>query len=148
MTYYSLIILVIFAFGPKLLVYTHTLIHIPYNPAFLHMTVLCCLQFPPSLRQIYIYCIFLGVREERKRERGKAYCTIIGVFAQIGKGIGGILYLVQNLQPTTTTVQTPYEILRQLPCYSTILYFTHGVHGIVHPLYCIHTHTLITVFTI
>ena len=99
-----------------------------------------------------------GGREERKRERGKAYCTIIGVFAQIGKGIGGILYLVQNLQPTTTTVQTPYEILRQLPCYSTILYFTHGtvyyietgycVHGTVHPLYCINTHTLITVFTI
>ena len=96
-TYYSLIILVIFAFGPKLLVYTHTLIHIPYNPAFLHMTVLCCLQFPPSLRQIYIYCIFLGVREERKRERGKAYCTIIGVFAQIGKRHRGHFILGSKL---------------------------------------------------
>ena len=40
-----------------------------YNPAFLHMTVLCCLQSPPLLRQIYTY--INGGREERKR--GKAY---------------------------------------------------------------------------
>ena len=40
-----------------------------YNLAFLHMTVLCCLQSPPLLRQIYTY--INGGREERKR--GKAY---------------------------------------------------------------------------
>ena len=69
-TYYSLIILVIIAFGPKLLVYTHTLIHIPYNPAFLHMTVLCCLQFPPfSPANIYILDIPRSPRGKKERKR-------------------------------------------------------------------------------
>ena len=70
-----------------------------YNPAFLHMTVLCCLQSPPLLRQIYTRRPCWG--GERK-EKGKVYYLFV---TKSVHHFGELFYTVlQHFIPTYCTV--------------------------------------------
>ena len=91
-----------------------------YSPAFLHMTVLCYLQSPPPGK--YIHGGRSGEGRGKKEEKSTT-CEQQNIF-----------FLFYTWPKTINA--------------ATSLLYCRFVHGTVHLLYCINTHTLITVFTV